>query len=195
MRIPLLLALTLCVGLLAPAVASLSRGELDERLLASAEKADVIRCRELLRDGASVAARDAAGRTPLIIACDNFPLGEDPEPPRTPERLELCRLLLRAKADVNARSLDGSTALITASGSNGAGRELARLLLQSGAKPNLADRLGQTALMFASGVYGDAETQSCFWSGARSGGRPTGKGIPHSGGPTRRAGRSLSRRW
>jgi ankyrin repeat protein len=48
---------------------------------------------------------------------------------------------------------------MTASGSNGAGRELLRLLLQSGAKPNPADRLGQTALRFASGAYGDAETQ------------------------------------
>lgn len=133
------------------------RPELDRELLEAAARAEPARCRELLRQGASPAARGADGRTPLMVVC-SFPPDEEGDPTPDPaDRLECARALIAAKADVNARTADGSTALMEAAASRGAGNELLRLLLKSGAGVNLADRQKQTALMFASGAYGDPE--------------------------------------
>jgi ankyrin repeat protein len=143
---------------LCPPATAASRVELDRQLLEAAERADAVRCRELTRSGASVYARDAAGRTPLAVVCTCDSPAEPQNAPRSEARLETARVLLEARSDPNVRNRDGGTALMGAAGARGCGPELIRLLLRSGAKVNLADRLDQTALMFASGAYGDPES-------------------------------------
>jgi uncharacterized protein len=62
----------------------------DQALIASAERGDVRSLRKLLREGASVQARDNRGRTALLAATHA-------------NRVEAARLLIAAGADVNAK--------------------------------------------------------------------------------------------
>jgi ankyrin repeat protein len=88
----------------------------------------------LLDHKATVDARDAKGRTPLMYAAQ---LGWSPSVTR----------LLQAKADVNAADAQGKTVLMHALGN----RTLSTIatLLERGAKINATDAQGMTPLMYA----------------------------------------------
>ena len=91
-------------------------------------------CREYLRLGGDVNARDKDGNTPLHWAVW---YGHD----------NIVELLLAAGADVNARDEDGKTPLHLAAQW---GREgCARLLLAAGADVNARDNYGNTPLYYA----------------------------------------------
>jgi hypothetical protein len=89
---------------------------------------------DLLARGASPEARDADGRTALLLAAND---ADDASP-------GLIRLLLDAGADVDARDRAGSTALMLAA--DRAGADVVRELLSREAQAGLEDERGFTAL-------------------------------------------------
>ncbi|HLJ53417.1 MAG TPA: ankyrin repeat domain-containing protein [Chthonomonadaceae bacterium] len=91
----------------------------------------------LLSHGARLETRDAFGRTPLIIACENG----WPSAGR----------LIAAGSDVNARDAAGRTPLIAAVGdpNTRAAVACARMLLAHGARTDALDRAGRSALTIA----------------------------------------------
>lgn len=88
--------------------------------------------KELLSHGASVNARDAAGRTALHRACDGS------------HRVVISFLLEKAKADPNAADNDGETPLHLAAAAGDT--NAAALLVPAGAKVNVRDAKGYTPL-------------------------------------------------
>lgn len=95
-------------------------------LLFSAAPQDCVALAELLlKDGASLEARDRFGNMPLAIAAREGKLG-------------LVKLFIEAKANVDARNLEGSTALFLAAENERVAS--ARILLDHGADVNLPGR-------------------------------------------------------
>jgi protein-disulfide isomerase len=88
----------------------------------------------LLEAGADPAARDAWGRTPLLVAA------------QLRNTAAIARLIEK-KSDVNAANKNDITPLV-ASAQTG-NREAAAMLLAAGARADAADNLGWTALMWA----------------------------------------------
>eukprot|EP00048_Salpingoeca_helianthica_P009623 m.137860 g.137860 ORF g.137860 m.137860 type:complete len:1029 (-) comp14911_c3_seq2:28-3114(-) len=96
---------------------------------------DLAMCQTLINANASVAASNADGHTPLLLACIE---GAD---------LPLLQALLAAGSDVDARDNNGVTSLAYASTHGRA--DLASALLGAGCDPNIADHRGMTPLMLA----------------------------------------------
>jgi ankyrin repeat protein len=114
----------------------------DQALIVAAERGDVPSLRKLLREGASVKARDGRGRTALLAATHA-------------NRVEAARLLIAAGADVNAKdALDDSPFLYAgAEGRN----EILKMTLRAGADLASTNRYGGTALIPAA-HHGHVET-------------------------------------
>jgi ankyrin repeat protein len=106
---------------------------LDEELLKSAEKGDIIKVIELLRRGANVNIKDRKGWTPLHYVAASG-------------RADITRWLLENRPDVNARDDNGLTPLHYASlGSF----DVTWVLIKNGANVNIRDRNGWTPLHYA----------------------------------------------
>jgi hypothetical protein len=81
------------------------RAQIPATLQSAAESGDLLQATALLDKGATIDARDADGRTPLMLA-----VGQG--------RLEIVRLLLRRGADPNATDKSGKRPLQAAAGQN-----------------------------------------------------------------------------
>ena len=138
----LALALLACGPALA-AAAQDGEGTMDTRLAEAAARGDAAAVRALLEAGAPVDGRDAARRTPLLLATRG-------------NHVEVARLLIAAGADVNAKDNIRDTPFLYA-GAEGR-NEILTAILATG-RANLADtnRYGGTALIPAA-HHGHPET-------------------------------------
>ncbi len=114
----------------------------DAALIAAADAGNAGKVRALLAEGASVAARDAQGRTALLAATQG-------------NHVEAARQLIKAGADVNAQDRIQDSAYLLA-GARGY-LEILRLTLAAGADLRSTNRYGGTALIPAC-HYGHVET-------------------------------------
>jgi ankyrin repeat protein len=114
----------------------------DQALIAAGGRGDASEVARLLREGVSVHARDASGRTALIAATDG-------------NHAAAARLLIAAGADVNAKDGIEDSAYLLA-GARGH-VEILRLTLSSGADLTSVNRFGGTALIPAA-HHGHVET-------------------------------------
>lgn len=131
-------ALFFCAALM-PAAATPAQ---DAALIEAAGRGDAAAVARLLQEGASVGARDAQGRTALLVATHA-------------NRVEAARLLIAAGADVNAKdAIDDSPYLYAAAeGRN----EILRMTLAAGADLKSTNRYGGTGLIPAA-HHGHLET-------------------------------------
>jgi ankyrin repeat protein len=114
----------------------------DQALIAAAEQGDTAAVERLLRDGASVGARDSRGRTALLAATHG-------------NRVEAARILIAAGADVNAKDAIGDSPFLYA-GAEGR-NDILRMTLTAGANLKSTNRYGGTALIPAA-HHGHVET-------------------------------------
>ena len=111
-----------------------SHVSLGPALIFAAERGDLARVRQLLRDGANPDAHDAAGNTALIFAARDG-------------RLDMVRALLDHGASADWIDGEGVTPLILAAFKNHPA--IAELLLERGASPARHDQWGRNALDYA----------------------------------------------
>ncbi|PVY79343.1 hypothetical protein C7414_10526 [Cupriavidus alkaliphilus] len=127
----LLMALSLFIAMLTsiPAAASATR---EQQLREAAARGDAAQVSALLARGASIDARDAQGRTALLLATHH-------------NRVQAARVLIDAGADVNAQDAihDSPYLYAGARGHN----EILRLTLAHGADLRSTNRYGGTALI------------------------------------------------
>ena len=103
----------------------------DIALIGAAERGDTTLVEALIKGGAGVKARDAAGRTALLAATQN-------------NRVDVARVLIAAGADVNAQdSIEDSPYLLA--GARGY-LEILKMTLAAGADLTSTNRYGGTAL-------------------------------------------------
>lgn len=114
----------------------------DAALIAAAATGDAATVKRLLGEGASVAARDANGRTALLAATQG-------------NHVEAARLLMDAGADVNAQDNNRDSAFLLA-GARGH-TEIVRLALARNPDFRVTNRYGGSALIPAC-HYGHVET-------------------------------------
>ena len=114
----------------------------DRALIEAAERGDVAATRSLLAQGASVAARDSAGRTALLAATHA-------------NRVEVARILIAAGADVNAKDTIEDSPFLYA-GAEGR-NDILKMTLAAGADLTSTNRYGGTALIPAA-HHGHPET-------------------------------------
>ena len=129
------------------AVTSAQEGRKDamgDQLLEAVAEGDAASVRELLAASTSTDARDASGRTALLLAT-------------RADNLEIARLLIEAGADVNAKDGMEDTPFLYA-GAEGR-NEILKLILQHGPKLDDTNRYGGTALIPAA-HHGHPETVS-----------------------------------
>jgi len=114
------------------AVSSHAQSGRDHALIAAAEVGNLTDVERLIREGASVKARDARGRTALLAATRN-------------DRVAIARALIAAGADVNAKDdIDDSPYLYAGA----EGRiEILKMTLAAGADLKSTNRYGGTALI------------------------------------------------
>ncbi len=115
---------------------------LDQSLIASAERGDGAAIQRLLKQGASIAARDGRGRTALLAATHG-------------NHVEVARLLIAAGADVNAKDAIEDSPFLYA-GAEGR-NEILSMTLAAGADLKSTNRYGGTALIPAA-HHGHVET-------------------------------------
>ena len=108
-----------------------AQSAVDTAIIATAERGDGAGVERLLKQGASVKARDGTGRTALLAATQH-------------NRIEAARLLIAAGADVNAQDNISDSPYLLA-GARGH-VEILRLTLAAGADLNSVNRYGGTAL-------------------------------------------------
>ncbi len=126
-------ALLLCLLAVAfPACAADPSGQADVRLREAASRGDAGAVRQALADGAALEARDAQGRTALLLATHG-------------NRVDAARVLIEAGADVNAKDRLQDSAYLHA-GARGLDGILA-LTLSHGADLSSTNRYGGTALI------------------------------------------------
>jgi ankyrin repeat protein len=104
----------------------------EQSLIAAAEKGDIAVVERLIREGASVAARDPRGRTALLAATH----GDHPA---------IARALIAAGADVNAKD-DMQDSPYLYAGAEGR-VEILKMTLAAGADLKATNRYGGTALI------------------------------------------------
>ena len=114
----------------------------DKALIAAAARGEAPAVARLLKEGAKVDARDAAGRTALLAATHA-------------NKLEAARTLIAAGADVNAKDNIGDSPYLYA-GAEGR-NEILKLTLAAGADLRSVNRYGGTALIPAA-HHGHPET-------------------------------------
>ncbi|WP_164273021.1 ankyrin repeat domain-containing protein [Stenotrophomonas sp. B1-1] len=124
--------LLLCLLAVLPTACWASTGAADVRLHDAAARGDAAAVRAALEGGAQVEARDAQGRTALLLATHG-------------NRLEAARVLIDAGADVNAKDAMQDSAYLYA-GARGLDEILA-LTLAHGADLRSTNRYGGTALI------------------------------------------------
>jgi ankyrin repeat protein len=134
--------LAACIGAVAAPTVRGQAPPPDEALIKAAEAGDAAEVRRLLARGASVKARDAAGRTALVAATYG-------------NRPDVAKLLIQAGADVNAQDDIRNSAFLLA-GARGH-LEILKLTLAAGADLRSTNRYGGTALIPAC-HYGHVET-------------------------------------
>lgn len=133
----------LSVALFVCLAAPLRAGPVQDRALIDAtERGDAAATRKLLTQGASVAARDSAGRTALLAATHA-------------NRVEVARILIAAGADVNAKDNIEDSAFLYA-GAEGR-NDILKMTLAAGADLKSTNRYGGTALIPAA-HHGHPET-------------------------------------
>lgn len=133
----------LSVALFVCLAAPLAAGPAEDRaLIAAAERGDAAATRKLLGNGASINARDSAGRTALLAATHG-------------NRVEVARILIAAGADVNAKDNMEDSAFLYA-GAEGR-NEILKMTLAAGADLKSTNRYGGTALIPAA-HHGHPET-------------------------------------
>ena len=130
-------ALFVCVAGLAGATPAL-----DAALIAASERGDAAAVTRLLKDGASVKARDGQGRTALLAATHA-------------NRSEAARLLIAAGSDVNAKDNIQDSPFLYA-GAEGRD-DILKMTLAAGADLKSTNRYGGTALIPAA-HHGHVET-------------------------------------
>lgn len=119
-----------------------AQGAPERALLSAAAAGNAIRVKQLLETGASIDARDPAGRTALLLATHA-------------NHVETAQLLIKAGADVNAKDhLQDSPYLYA--GAEGR-LEILKLTVKAGADLNSTNRYGGTALTPAA-HHGHIET-------------------------------------
>ena len=132
----------LFVSLLLPGSLALGETPRDAALIEAAARGDNASVRGLIKDGASVTARDTSGRTTLLAAVQN-------------NRIEVARLLIGAGANVNTQdNIQDSPYLLA--GARGH-LEILKMTLAAGADLKSTNRYGGTALTPAC-HYGHVET-------------------------------------
>jgi ankyrin repeat protein len=114
------------------AVSSNAQSGRDHALIAAAESGNLANVERLIREGASMKARDARGRTALLAATRN-------------DHVAIARALIAAGADVNAKDdIDDSPYLYAGA----EGRiEILKMTLAAGADLKSTNRYGGTALI------------------------------------------------
>src|SRR2546423_4575224 len=123
----------LAVAILAFAVAhSAAAQNRDLALIATAGRGDIAGVERLIREGASVAARDGRGRTALLAATHG-------------NHVAVARALIAAGADVNAKD-DIEDSPFLYAGAEGRA-EILKMTLAAGADLNSKNRYGGTALI------------------------------------------------
>jgi hypothetical protein len=130
-----------CAGLIDMAHAQTLRPA-DGELLAAAARGDAAACTKALAAGAAVDARDAGGRTALLLATHG-------------DHVAAARVLVAAGADVNAKDAIADSPFLYA-GAEGRNAIL-RLTLANGAELKSVNRYGGTALIPAA-HHGHVET-------------------------------------
>lgn len=131
-----------CLCVLLPASLALAQTPRDAALIEAAARGDNAALRGLIKDGASITARDASGRTALLAAVQN-------------NRIEVARRLIGAGANVNTQdNIQDSPYLLA--GARGH-LEILKMTLAAGADLNSTNRYGGTALTPAC-HYGHVET-------------------------------------
>jgi hypothetical protein len=115
---------------LSPAIVGASM--LDDQLISAAGTGDAKRVRTLVKEGASIEARDASGATALLVATHE-------------NRLDVARALIEAGADVNAKDKINDSPYLYA-GARGH-LEILKLTLANGADLKSTNRYGGTALI------------------------------------------------
>lgn len=113
----------------------------DQALIAAAERGDTPALSRLLKEGASLLARDSGGRTALVAAAYG-------------NHVEAARLLLQAGASPNVRDTVGRTAFMVAAVHGHL--DILRLTLKHGADVHTLNQYGGTALIPAA-HYGHVE--------------------------------------
>lgn len=128
-RLSICLALVIAMLTSTPAVAG---GPLDQQLREAAASGNAAQVTALLGQGAVIDARDAQGRTALLLATHN-------------NRVQAARVLISAGADVNAKDAIHDSPYLYA-GARGY-NEILRLTLAHGADLRSTNRYGGTALI------------------------------------------------
>jgi hypothetical protein len=156
------LTLPIAVALLAGPPATVASPPPEPPLVAAARKGDTAQARGLVARGADVNARDASGRSALLIAVAG-------------DHADVAQLLVRAGADVNAPTPSGWTPLMDAASR---GRiEAARELLDAGADPDARDRFAGTALDVAQQAGREEIVRLLRERGGRGSGRSEGDTV------------------
>ncbi|MBL8832894.1 MAG: ankyrin repeat domain-containing protein [Rhodospirillales bacterium] len=124
----------LSVGLwsIAGMAAAQDRNALDRDLLAAAKAGDAAACRRLIAAGAALDARDAGGRTALLLATHA-------------NHVAAAKALIEAGADVNAKDAIADSPFLYA-GAEGRD-EILKMTLAAGADLRSVNRYGGTALI------------------------------------------------
>ena len=104
----------------------------DQALIAAAERNDVEAVRQLLKEGASVRARDPQGRTALMAATYR-------------NHVEVAKLLIQAGSDVNTQDVMQNSPLLLAGASGYL--DILRMTLTAGPDFTIYNRYGGTALI------------------------------------------------
>lgn len=132
---------------------------IDDELITAAKKGNLVKCRELIKAGADVNAKDKYSRTVLDIAkingnaeVVNLLIGIRTKFKQLviaaeKGKIDQVKALIEAGADANATDEDGRTALMCAAGKGHF--DVVNLLIEAGADANTTDEDGGTALMEA----------------------------------------------
>lgn len=138
----LMRGLTLVIAICLNYGSAVAQSGPEAALILAAEKGDSAAVTRLIKEGASVRARDGSGRTALLAATQH-------------NRVETARILIAAGADVNAQDqIEDSPYLLAGA----RGRvEILRMTLAAGADLKSMNRYGGTALTPAC-HYGHVET-------------------------------------
>ena len=150
------------VGLAAAVLSAGDPSAQDRALFSAARTGDAASVRRLLGQGARVAARDEARRTPLHEAAAGGSAA-------------VVRMLLAAGAKVDAAGPSGWTPLMDAA--KAGGLDAAEALLVAGANPDARDRAAGTVLDVAQQAGRDDVVALLRRHGARGGGKSVGDRV------------------
>ncbi|MFP3033742.1 MAG: ankyrin repeat domain-containing protein [Wolbachia sp.] len=114
----------------------IKRSSIDDQLFEAVIQGNFDRVKELVRDGASVKARDSNGATPLHAAAYK-------------DHLEIVRFLVEKGVEIDARQIDNSTPLILAVRNKRGSFGIVKYLVDNHASVNAEDEERWTPLLWA----------------------------------------------